>query len=229
MSRRVAVVGAAGFFGSALCQALADAGETVAAVTRDNAAEHRAGRYDVLVNAAMPSKRFWAKQHPDLDFRETVHKTAELLSRWTFGKFVQISSVSARSEPDSVYGRHKAEAEALCDRPDCLIVRLTALYGPGMTKGAIMDIRNGGPVYVDGASRYAFTPVEFAAAWVASHLEMTGLVEVGARNSVSLAEIAAHLHRVVEFSGPVEVQEVMNPEPTFPDAREVLNFAASLS
>jgi hypothetical protein len=97
-----------------------------------------------------------------------------------------------------------------------------------MTKGSIVDIQHGGPVFVDGASRYAFTPVAFAAGWVADHLDDTGLDEVGARNSVSLAEIAAHLGKPVQFSGPLEIQEVMNPAPSFPDAREVLSFAAAL-
>ena len=229
MPVRVAVVGAAGFFGRALCHALSDRGDAVTAVTRDRFADDRQRDYDVVVNAAMPAKRFWAKQHPELDRIETVEKTADLLSGWSFRRFVQISTLSVRTEPDSVYGRHKAEAEALCRRPDCLIVRLTALYGPGMTKGSIIDIRNGGPVYVDGGSRYAFTPVSFAAEWVAAHMNDTGLVEVGARNSVSLAEIAAHLKKTVEFSGPLEVQEIMNPAATFPDAREVLSFAAAVS
>lgn len=229
MPRRIAVVGAGGFFGRALCRALADAGESVTAVTRESAPSDRAGEYDVLVNTAMPSKRFWAKQHPDLDFLETVRKTADLLYGWRFGRFVQISTLSARCERDTVYGRHKAAAEALCDRPDCLVVRLTSLYGPGMTKGTILDIRNGGPVYVDGESRYAFTPVSFAAEWVAHNLDAAGLVEVGAKNTMSLREIAAHLNKPVEFSGARQVQEVMDPQASFPDAREVLRFAAALS
>lgn len=228
MPARVAVVGAAGFFGRALCEALGQRGESVTPVTRPAYAQSRRGDYDVVVNAAMPSKRFWAKQHPELDFIETVEKTSDLLNGWRFRHFIQISTLSVRTEPDSVYGRHKAEAEALCRRPDCLIVRLTSLYGPGMTKGSIVDIRNGGPVFLDGASRYAFTPVAFAAGWVADHLGDTGLVEVGARNSVSLAEVAAHLRKPVQFSGPLEIQEVNDPQAAFPDAREVLSFAAAL-
>jgi nucleoside-diphosphate-sugar epimerase len=228
MPVRVAVAGASGFFGRALCGALVERGETVTPVTRATYAHARSGDYDVLVNAAMPSKRFWAKQHPELDFLETLQKTSDLLSGWRFRRFIHISTLSVRTEPDTVYGQHKAEAEELCRRPDCLIVRLTALYGPGMTKGSIVDIKNGGPVFVDGASRYAFTPVAFAARWVAGHLDDTGLVEVGARNSVSLAEIAAHLGKPVQFSGPLEIQEVNHPASSFPDAREVLSFAAAL-
>ncbi len=232
MPCRVAVVGAAGFFGRALCQVLADKGETVTPVTRESFAADRAGAYDVVINAAMPAKRFWATQHPDLDFIETVQKTSNLLTEWTFQRFIQISSVSARCERHTVYGRHKAAAEVLCERPDCLTIRLTALYGPGMTKGALIDIRNGGPVYVDGASRYAFTHVSFAAGYVAAAVhrpDLTGVVEVGAKNTIALDDIARHMKKTVEFSGPVELQEVLGANAGSPDAREVLSFVSIVS
>jgi nucleoside-diphosphate-sugar epimerase len=112
-------------------------------------------------------------------------------------------------------------------------VRLTSLYGPGMTKGAIMDIKNGGPVYVDGASRYAFTHVYFAAGWVTALIreapERMGIWEVGAKNSLALNDLARHMKKDVQFSGPVEIQEVEDPNNGFPDAREVLTFVSTLS
>jgi nucleoside-diphosphate-sugar epimerase len=228
MAMRVAVVGASGFFGAALTQALTTRRQDVTAVTRDTYAQAQHGVYDVVINTAMPSKRFWARQHPDLDFVETVGRTADLLYRWKYARFIQISSVSARCERDTVYGRHKATAEVLCERPDALVVRLTALYGAAMTKGAIMDMVANTPVYVDGDSRYAFTPVEFAAEWVADHLQRTGLVEVGARDTVSLREVADALGRTISFSGPREDQAVVSPEPTWPSAQAVIPFAASL-
>jgi nucleoside-diphosphate-sugar epimerase len=225
----VAVVGAAGVFGQALVPALQARGHKVTAVTRATYAEARAAEYDVVVNTAMPSKRFWARQHPELDYAETVTKTADLLYGWHFTRFVQISTLSVRTERDSVYGRHKAAAEVLCERPDTLTVRLTALYSERMTKGAIVDIISGGPVFVDGNSRYAFTPVSFAADWVASNLGRTGVVEVGARDTVTLQDIATALGRQVPFSGPVEDQTVQNADPSWPSARDVIDFARQLA
>ncbi len=229
MSLRIAVVGASGFFGRALVQAFDPAHHTVTPVTRANYDASRAATYDVVINTAMPSKRFWARQHPDRDFTETVGKTADLLYGWTFNQFVHISSVSARCERDTVYGRHKAAAEALCDRPGALVVRLAALYGREMTKGVIVDIVNAAPVFVDAESCYAFTPVAFAATWVATHLDATGLVEVGARDIVRVREIAEALGREVTFSGPRECQQVAHPDPAWPSARDVLGFAAGLA
>lgn len=224
---RIAVVGAAGFFGTVLVRSLA-AGHDVTGVTRATYDEARAATWDVVINTAMPSRRFWAKHHPADDFRETVAKTADLVYGWRFGSFVQISSLSARTERESMYGRHKAAAEVLCERPDALVVRLTALYGDAMGKGAIIDIVNQAPVYVDGRSRYAFTPVTFAADWVAAHLDRRGLVEVGARDTVTLADVAAALGRAVHFSGPVEDQTVQHPDPSWPAAADVIAFASRL-
>jgi len=231
MPVRVAVVGAAGFFGRALCQVLSEKGDAVTPVTRDSYAADRAAAYDVVVNAAMPSKRFWAKQHPDLDFIETVQKTSDLLNGWRYERFIQISSVSARCERETVYGRHKAAAEVLCERPDCFTVRLTSLYGEGMSKGALVDIKNGGPVYVDGESRYGFTHVFFAAGFVAAACrrpDLTGVREVGAKNTVTLNEVARVMKRTVQFSGPVEVQQIEGPADEYPDAREVLSFVTRM-
>lgn len=228
MGVRVAVVGASGFFGTELTQALRRQGHDVTAVTRATYAGARAASYDVVVNTAMPSRRFWARQHPGEDFDATVGLTADLVYRWTFGHFVQISSVSARCERDTVYGRHKAAAEVLCERPDALVVRLTALYGPTMAKGAIVDIVHSRPVFVDGESRYAFTPVAFAADWVATHLDRSGLVEVGARDTVSVREVAAALGRAITFSGPREEQAVQAPDPSWPSAQAVISFAKTL-
>jgi nucleoside-diphosphate-sugar epimerase len=231
MPIRVAVVGAAGFFGRALCKVLSDNGEAVTAVTRESYAADRGAAYDVVVNAAMPSKRFWAKQHPELDFVETVQKTSDLLTGWRFERFIQISSLSARCERHTVYGRHKAAAEVLCERPDCFTVRLTSLYGDGMSKGALVDIRNGGPVYVDGDSRYAFTHVSFAAGFVAAacrRTDLTGVREVGAKNTVTLQEVARVMKKAIQFSGPVELQQVEGPADEYPDAREVLTFVTRM-
>lgn len=220
----VAVVGAKGYVGSALCVALAEMPHSVEQVTRENYAEMQKDEYDILINCAMPSARFFAKNHPEEDFIETVKKTADLLYGWKFKKFVQISTVSARCQLDTVYGRHKAAAEKLCDFGDTLIVRLGAMYSSDLKKGALVDITQGKKVYVDAESRYCFTPLSFVADWIANNLDKSGIVEVGARNSISLRDIAQHVGAKVEFEGALDHQEIVNPEPEFPDARDVLMF-----
>lgn len=223
--KSAAVAGAKGYVGSAVCEALGkNTDYEVVPITRENYSALQGRSFDVLINSAMPSKRFWAKSHPEEDFKETVQKTADLIGKWKYGKFIQISTVSARCETDTVYGRHKAEAEKVCAGPGNLIVRLSAMYSPGLSKGALIDILNGSKVYVSGESRYAFTPLDFVGSWIASHLDRTGLAEVGAKNTLSLLEVAQYCGKKIDFEGPVEIQEIQNSEPDFPDVREVFQY-----
>ncbi len=223
----IALIGASGYVGSALSKALKAHSYTVAEVTRDTYEEHRSGEYDVLINCAMPSGRFWAKNNPEKDYAETVEKTAKLLSDWKFKKFIQISTVSARCQLDTVYGKHKAAAEKLCNFGGNLIVRLGALYGGNMKKGVLVDMLEGKKVYVDGESRYSFISVEAATAWIAAHLDRSGIVELGGKNAIALKDVAKHLGKVVEFEGELNHQDIESPEGDFPEARDVLAFLDS--
>jgi len=101
----VAVVGANGYVGSALCSAFSHSEEYfITAVTKENYNDSKKKSFDLVINSAMPSARFWAKQNPEEDFIETVEKTANLVYGWKYGKFIQISTVSARCQLDTVYG-----------------------------------------------------------------------------------------------------------------------------
>ncbi len=221
----ISIVGANGYVGSALCAALVRSSNiAVTAVTRANYAEMRERTYDILVNSAMPSGRFWAKNHPEKDFLETVQKTADLVYGWKYRKFVQISTVSARCQLDAVYGRHKAAAEKICRFGDNLIVRLGPMYSKGLSKGVLVDMLQERKVYVDGESRYCFAPLEFVVSWIADNLDRAGIMEVGARNAIRLREVADYLGANVEFDGALDHQEIERPAPDFPDAREVFGF-----
>lgn len=59
--------------------------------------------------------------------------------------------------------------------------------------------------------------------------ELTGVMEVGAKNSITLSAIAAHMKKTVQFSGSVEVQEVQSSLTGLPDAREVLSFVSTMT
>jgi len=221
----VAVIGARGYVGSALVLALKQIGEySVSEVTRENYSEMQTSDFDILINCAMPAARFFAKNNPEEDFKETVEKTAHLLYGWHYKKFVQISTVSARCQLDTVYGRHKAAAEKLCDYGENLIVRLGPMYSSDLQKGVLVDMRQGNTVYVDGESRYCFIHRDFVAHWITAHLDRRGIVEVGARNSIALKEIAQHLDTPIIFNGALDHQEIPEPESDFPDARDVLAF-----
>jgi hypothetical protein len=221
----VALIGAGGYVGRGILRALrAREDVELTAVTRQTYETAREGAYDVVINAAMPAARFKARNDPRWDFVETVTKTAELAYGWTHGKLVQISSVSARCQLDAVYGRHKAAAEALC-RPDVdLVIRLGSMYSEDLSTGVLIDMLEGRKVWHDPSSRYCFAPRDWVGEWIASNLDRTGMVEVGARDALALSEVAAHLGGNVEFEGVVDNQDIVAPEPGFPAAAGVLDY-----
>lgn len=243
--KSVAVIGANGYVGRAICDALylnninPDRKYTfgVFEVTRDNYEGKRKERitnpstpYQVLINCAMPGKRLWANINPEKDYIETVEKTKELLTTWSYNQFINISTISARCESDTTYGHNRLESEKLCQAKsnNSLIVRLTAMYSDNISRGALVDIVNNRKVYVNENSRYSFTPLKFVGTWIANNIDRTGLIELGAKNTISLKEIVAHLGLTIEFGERVDIQEIANPESDFPDAKDILPFMERL-
>lgn len=223
--QKIALIGANGYIGTALFKKLySDKKLIVIPVTRLNYTKFKKEKYDYVINAAMPSSRFWASKNPGNDFCETVAKTADIAYGWRYGKIIQISTISARSEVSSIYGKHKLLAEKLCNPKRDLIVRLTSTFDNTLKKGALIDILKGNQVFVSRKSRYSFSSLNFVCEWIKKNIDKKGVIEVGAKNSISLEEIAEKLNLNIEFSGRTDIQEVKNPEREFPDANLVLKF-----
>lgn len=147
--RTVAVTGAAGFVGGALCRALVRRGFTVRALVRDPAAArldpalHPArcvlpdgvdpaafDGADVLVHAA------WATRETDaakarLVNEEGTRRLLDAARRAGVRSRVFVSSIAARPDAPSYYGRSKFEVERLFDDPADLVVRPGLVLGPG--------------------------------------------------------------------------------------------------
>lgn len=223
----IAVIGAKGYVGSAISKELKKS-HSVTEVTRENYDAMKNRTYDVVINCAMPSGRFWAKNHQEEDFVETVKKTENFLKEWEFKKFIQISTVSARTQLDTVYGKNKAAAEVLCNFGNNLIIRLGAIYSQSTEKGALADMLSGKKVYVSGESKYSFIDLAWCTKWIASHLDRSGIVELGGKDAISLNEVAKYLGKNIEFKGEVFTLEVENSKDDLPEAKEVLNFLDSL-
>jgi dTDP-4-dehydrorhamnose reductase len=221
----IALIGANGYVGKALHGALAATNKyKVTSVTRENYDEAKKLSFDIVINSAMPSARFRAKNDPTQDFIDTVGKTSDILYGWKYKRFVQISTVSARCQLDTVYGRHKAAAEKLCDFGDNLIIRLGPMYDKDLKKGVLVDMILGKRVFVDGDSRYCFTPLDFVASWIANNLDEKGVVEVGSSDAISLKDVAKHLGKTIEFEGALDHQEIVQPREGWPRASLVLDF-----
>ncbi len=222
---KTAVFGANGFVGKSLCSSLISTGNfQVVPVIRDNYSEFIGKHYDIVINTASPAARFWAKNNPAKDFQETVQKTANIFYGCTFEKFIQISTVSARCQLDTVYGRHKLAAESICNYGNNLVVRLSSMFGEGLEKGVLIDMLKGQKIFVDGESRYSFSSVDFVSDYIVANLTKTGVVEIGAFNSIRLMDIAEYLNTNLNFEGQLDIQEIENPDENFPDAKEVFKY-----
>ena len=174
----------------------------------------------------MPSKRFWAKQNPELDHEETVTKTKNILLDFKFKKIIHISSVSARCQLNTVYGKNKTISEELVKKTkDYLIVRFAAMYGKDLTKGVLIDMINNRRVYINGKSKYSFTDVSWNAKWIVDNLNSKEkLVEIGATDYIELNQLAKLINSISEFDGEIDDQIILNKSYKFDSSKQVLNF-----
>jgi dTDP-4-dehydrorhamnose reductase len=174
----------------------------------------------------MPSKRFWAKQNPELDYQETVIKTKDIISDFKFNKIIHISSVSARCQLNTVYGKNKAISEELVKKTkDHSIIRFAAMYGAGLTKGVLVDMINNSKVYISGESKYSFTDASWNAKWIVHNLNSTEkLVEIGATDYIKLNQLAKSINSISEFDGEIDDQIILNKSYKFDSSMQVLSF-----
>ena len=225
----VAVFGANGFVGSAICSELKNKRNFIK-ITRENFSQYKDEEFNIIINSAMPSKRFWAKQNPELDYKETVLKTKNILLNYKFKKIIHISSVSARCQLNTVYGRNKKESEDLVkSAKEYLIVRFAPLYGKGLTKGVLIDMLNNRKVYIDGSTKYSFTDISWNAKWIVENLNVQNkLIEIGATDYIELNELRKLINSKSEFEGEIDDQIVQNKSYKFDSSILVLNFLRKL-
>ncbi len=224
--KKLGIVGANGFLGKTLVEVSKDFDFKTIEITRKNFDEYTDYKFDILINAAMSSKKYWASKNPFLDFQQGVELTAELVFNWNFDKFIHISSISVNEiETKHPYSINKKAAEIIASYPKSLIVRLGALYGKGLQKGALYDLLNSNKLYVDLNSEYNYICTDFVSRWIYSNIDQEGIVELGAVDTISLHEIAKFLDLKVESGERYERIFSSNIESGMPHADEVLKFA----
>ena len=225
--KKVAVVGASGFVGKAIVRQSKNYKDlSIVEVTRENFEDCKKETYDVVINTAMPSKRYWALNNPVEDILETVVKTSKIFYEWKYDKFVQISTVSAETQLDIPYGSHKKVAEEIVRNldPNALIVRLGSLYGEGLSKSALYDIANKKHFYVDIDSEYDYVDVDFVGKWILENLSSKGIKKIGAKDTISLREVCKKFWSSPTFEGRLEKICFQKPEKGMPSSREVIKF-----
>ena len=156
----------------------------------------------------MPSKRFWAKNNPKLDYEETVNKTVSFIQEFKYKKFVHISSVSARCQLNTIYGKNKRESEEIVvKKPNNLVLRLGPIYGSFLDKGVLIDMLKSKTVYINGASKYSFTNVEWICNWLINNIDnYSGIKEIGSKDFIVLSDLAKKINSNSNFEGEIDNQ-----------------------
>lgn len=208
---KIALIGCDGFVGLYIKKYLLMTNNENYFFNRNNYHENINYSFDVVINAAMPSKRFWAKNNPDLDYVETVEKTIKIVNNWKFKKIIHISTVSARCQLDTVYGLNKLKSEQVCTKAfEHLIIRLGPMYGENLTKGVLIDMIKNQEVFVDGQSKYSFTKIDWIGEWIVRNLDKKGTYEIGANDYIKLSDLAKKLNSKSKFSGSLDDQIILN-------------------
>ena len=149
---------------------------------------------DRLVCAGLPAAKWIANREPDAD-RANMLLLCNTLRTVTARSFVLISTIDvypctqgADEELDCdgasnhPYGRHRLEFEQFVrDRfPHALILRLPALFGPGLRKNVLFDLMMGNQLEkVNPASTFQWYPLE----------RLPGDIERAQRRELSLANL----------------------------------------
>jgi len=121
-----------------------------------NLAEIEGREFDLVVSAGAPAAKWLANKEPEADWA-SLTRLMTSLERVRATKFVLISTVDVHARPIGVdetavldadaaqpYGRHRILLERFVAGrfPGATIVRLPALFGPGLKKNVVYDFMN---------------------------------------------------------------------------------------
>lgn len=166
-----ALIGHTGFVGSNL-----DAATAFDARYNSRNIGEMAGRsFDLVVCAGVSAVKWMANKEPEAD-RAGIRALTDVLGTATIGELVLVSTIDVYPDPaaggdegtvidagaNHAYGRHRFELEqwAKARFPRVRIVRLPALFGPGLRKNAIYDLINDNQVgLINPAGLFQWYPV----------------------------------------------------------------------
>lgn len=194
-----------GFVGTALMRAR----RFVEVYNRTNIAELPGRTCDRMTIAAAPAEKWRANADPAGDM-DGIRSMFDAVSRVAARRVVLISTVDALG--DSAYGVNRLELEIMCRRrwPEALvIVRLPALFGPGLRKNALHDLLTGRPLSVSLDSVYQWYCID----WLADDLDM--IPEMRAATAINIACPPVTLRQIVDRYGlrPAPPIHVVSSQP----------------
>ena len=154
-------------------------------------------------------------------------KLFQLRHNYELKKFIHISSISARCEKNTVYGKNKKISEILVKNNNNknLIVRLGPMFGKSLNKGVLIDMLNSKTVFINGKSKYSFTNIKWIANWIIQNMKnKKGLIEIGSKDHIKLISIRDKIKSKSKFIGRLDNQIIINKEKYKISSNEVYRF-----
>ena len=112
-----------------------------------------------------------------------------------------------------------------------MVIRLGPLYGGTRVKDTLHDLINNSHIYYSRNTLYAYANVKWSANYIVDCICNGAFnnktIEIGARNVISLGEIAEFVNSKSTFSNKIDTQFPLN-FPVGPDAYDVLDYALAL-
>jgi nucleoside-diphosphate-sugar epimerase len=222
---KVGIVGSSGFVGNAVSNGFDELGEHVfLPINRGDDVTKKISEVDFVIHSANPARRFFANSNPQLDRQETVEKTLILLKASQGKPFLLVSTISCRTQLETSYGINRKQCEDIVLENGGAVVRLGPMYGSSRVQDVIHDICESRRVFASRDSRQSFSSIDWNGAYIASNFSLfTGVIEIGARNYISLGELADYAESSSEFSGQADDQFPLHFE-NGPDVLNVLKF-----
>jgi hypothetical protein len=124
------------------------------------------GHYEQIVCTALKGTKWWANVHPEEDYA-MLGRLKEMLRHCTTDEFILISTIDALPYEvvQTSYGKHRRWFEEWVKKTylNVRIIRLPALFGPGLKKNVLFDLlhaEDGRPLEINPASTYQWYNVE---------------------------------------------------------------------
>jgi nucleoside-diphosphate-sugar epimerase len=223
---KIAVIGALGFVGSAIASIIeSDVRYKLISIVRGDDIKSKLESADVVIHAANPARRYRAESDPQHDFIETADKTFRILSLANEKKCLLISSLSCKTQLNTNYGRNRRFCELLALGQSAVVIRLGPMFGGTRKQDVLHDLLADRQIYVSPETRYAYVDIKWVGAKILELLEVrSDIYEIGAHNSVALAELRDYFGSKSVFTGPNDTQ-IPELKGEGPDAMLVVKYA----
>lgn len=227
--KKVLIIGANGFVGTEIVK-YSETLENVniQCAVRGDDLETKIKKSDYVIHTANSPSRYKAQLDPKHDFIESVEKTYKInyFCKKYNKKLTLISSMSARTQLDTVYGMNRRSCEYIVDDKQ-LIIRLGYMYSKSRIYGALRDILDNKDVYLDKNSEYSFSNVQWNAKKILDYTlaEKIGVFELGSKGSITLNKIAKILNSTSKFIGNMlDIQIANFSETDNPSIKKFIDY-----